>query len=303
MEDNNVINSDDFFAAFSDDDGYQTDTDDAAAETEDAETTGEETNEPQDGGEDGSDSGEENEQAPGEEGADDGSEGDKPAVEENFTIKVNKEERTVGRKEMISLAQKGADYDRVKDQLAQSRQTNQGLREQLGKYKGAIDMLDMLSAASGTGIDDLVEQIHTNWLMQQGKSESEAKAEIRATKAEKRIADMEAAETAKQKPAAEDFKARAEREVAEFHSRFPDVKLTEELCNELVADVQKGMTLADAYQKKENARKDAEITELRQKLAASEQNKRNRAASPGSQNDTGGRRAKSDFDEFMAAFE
>ena len=36
--------------------------------------------------------------------------------------------------------------------------------------------------------------------------------------------------------------------------------------------------------------------------ASRKQNKKNRANSPGSQTDSGGRRVKSDFDEFMSAF-
>ena len=47
---------------------------------------------------------------------------------------------------------------------------------------------------------------------------------------------------------------------------------------------------------------DAKIAELQRQLEAEKQNKANRAASPGSQKDSGGKRSKSEFDDFMDAF-
>ena len=48
--------------------------------------------------------------------------------------------------------------------------------------------------------------------------------------------------------------------------------------------------------------KENRIAELEKQLAAEKKNKENRAASPGSQKDTGGQRQKTDFDDFMSAF-
>ena len=55
---------------------------------------------------------------------------------------------------------------------------------------------------------------------------------------------------------------------------------------------------AKKYEKAQDA---AKIAELERKLAAKEQNDKNKRRSPGSQQDSGGRRAKSDFEEFEAA--
>lgn len=220
---------------------------------------------------------------------------------ETFTLKVNKEERTVSRDEVISLAQKGADYDRVKEQLAERNNTVTALQDRLNKYSGAIETLELISETSGQSISELAEQLHLNVLMKGGKSEAEAKAELRALKAE---AKLKAAETkdAEKKSAQEDSKARANREVAEFRQKFPGVELTKELCNELMQDVQGGMSLSEAYMKRELARKDAEMAELKRQQAAAEQNKKNRTTTTGSQKDSGGRRQKSEFDDFMSAF-
>lgn len=290
MDETKDIGFDDFSAAFDDD--YQITETDEAEETE--ETTQEVDTESEETSEEG-------EEVPEEESVEASEETKAPENPETFTLKVNKEERTVSREEVISLAQKGADYDRVKEQLAERNNTVTALQDQLKKYSGAIEVLELISETSGQDISDLAEQLHLNVLMKGGKSEAEAKAELRALKAEAKLKAANAKDTEK-KSAQEDPKARANREVAEFRQKFPDVELTESLCNELMQDVQSGMSLSEAYMKRELARRDAEVAELKRQQAADAQNKKNRTSTPGSQKDSGGRRQKSEFDDFMSAF-
>lgn len=288
-----------FEAAFDDAD-YQDDTSDSAEEKE---VTDHDIQEKEDeigaGDEETQENDDSDSQEPDSEKSEDA---EKQTEPETFTLKVNKEERTVSRDEMIALAQKGSDYDRVKEQLAESKSEAAEIREKFEKYQPAIDVLDLLATSSGQTIDQLAEQLHLNMLIKGGKTEAEAKAEIRAIKAESKLNAVTAKETAK-KSAAEESKARADREVAEFKKRFPNVELTEELCKELMPDVQAGIPLSEAYQKRELAKKDAELAEVRRKLEAEQQNKKNRSTTTGSQRDSGGRREKSDFDDFMSAYE
>lgn len=297
MEDMDV-GFDDFFDAFDGGEGgNQTGTPEETETVETAEETTEESQAQPEGGETA-----ENEQEDeAEEVTAKGGEKGGREPEQTFTIKVNKEERQVGLAEMTGLAQKGADYDRVKGQLEASRQSEQTLRAQLDEQQGYMDVLKLISEQTDTPMEQLVEQLHVNMLKGKGMSEAEAKAEIRAAKAEKQLSAMREQQTRKQ-AAEEDSAARAQREVAEFRKQFPDVEITQELCEKLTPDIQAGMSMTNAYLKIENARKDAEIAELQRKQAAAKQNEKNRAQSPGSQRDSGGRRAKSDFDEFMAAF-
>lgn len=289
----------DFEAAFSEEDGNQTE----PAE----ETTGDEPGEGAEGTDTGTDDdGDEGVEETGDDGReepgkDEGS-GDTHAADDSFTIKVNKEERTVNREEIISLAQKGADYDRVKEQLSQSRQQNQTLQEQVDKSQGVMETLQMLADGVNMPLDQFVDQLHVNFLMKGGKTEGEAREKIRADRAEKQLNASKAKETA-EKAQAEDTQTRAQREIAEFHKDFPNVELTEELCGKLMPDVQSGMSLSNAYRKQENAKKDAEIAELKRQLEAEKQNKKNRANSPGSQKDSGGNRSRSPEDDFFAAFD
>lgn len=231
-------------------------------------------------------------------------EGDSKAQQEQtgetFTLKVNKEEKTYSREEVISLAQKGADYDRVKDQLTQSRQTAEALQGQIDSQKEAMTVLDELAKASNLEIPEFLRGLRIGLLKKQGLSEDAANERLLRLDAERENAALKAAaDSATQ----ETGKQRAERELTEFRAAYPEVELTQEILDELMEDVQGGMPLIRAYQKNEAAKKDAQIEELQRQLAAEKQNKENLSASPGSQKDSGGKRTKSDYDDFMAAFE
>lgn len=287
-----------FEQAFNDTDGYQTDTDEDAGAGAEEQPNEETETAADDGGESNENDGAGTEEtAPG--GEDPGK--DTGDQKETFTLRVNKEDKTVSREEVISLAQKGYDYDRVKGQLTESRQTIQQLQAQVDKSSALVESLEMVAKDTDTPVEQLIDQLHISYRVKKGESEAEARANIRALKAEKQISAMKEKATQQTAPA-EDSMARAEREVAEFKKRFPGVELTEELCKQIGKDVNADTSIADAYQKLLNENKDAEIAELKRQIEAEKQNKLNRAASPGSQTDSGGRRGKSEYDDFMAAF-
>lgn len=284
----------DFVAAF-DGDGNQTVTDQetGAQAEEQADTkqentvTDEEAEKPDEGT--GEDTG-------GEVDAPEGS--DKPDAEQTFTIKVNKEERTVGLAEMTALAQKGADYDRVKER---AQQTIQDLKTQLDGQKDVMEIMTTLAEKTGTPLNELAEMLYVSYRKGEGRTETEAKLELQNARLQKGL-DAVNAEKDKQKEAEESSQSRAQREVDEFRRSYPEVEFTDELVSKLTPDVQAGMTLLSAYQKYEAAQKEARIAELERQLAAEKKNRENRSNSPGSQKDSGGQRGKSDFDDFMSAF-
>lgn len=224
---------------------------------------------------------------------------EKEASPETFTLKVNKEEKTYSREEVISLAQKGADYDRVKEQLNQSRQANLEMQGTLDSQKEAMDVLSALAEATGTDVPALLEDLRMGALRKQGLSDDAARERIARDKVERENAALKAA--AEKQKEAETPATRAEREISEFRSEYPATQITQELVDKLMPDVQNGMSLIQAYRKYESAQKDAKIAELESQLAAEKQNRDNRASSPGSQKDSGGRHTKNDFDEFMDA--
>lgn len=202
-----------------------------------------------------------------------------------FTLKVNKEERQVSREEVIELAQKGADYDRVK--------------EQLKGQQDAMDVLGALAREAQTDIPGLLDGFRLSMLKKQGLSEDAARERLAREKAERENEQLKA----NRQPPAETAAQRARREVEEFRQVYPKVELSDDLMKKLMSDVQEGKTLTEAYRKHEAAEKDAKIAELERQLEAEKQNRRNRAGSPGSQKDSGGRHGKSEFDDFLKALQ
>ena len=146
------------------DDGYHTETDEAG-ETGSEETP--EANDDADGGEPSQASGEE----PKSEGEDkgngkDGTEGsEKPDSEpaQTYTLKVNKEERNVSLDEMTALAQKGADYDRVKGQVEERENTISDLQGKLDKQQAILDVLQMIAGKDGGDLSQLTENLYVNF--------------------------------------------------------------------------------------------------------------------------------------------
>lgn len=288
---NESMSHDDFFAAFADE-GYQSPAEEATeeVETETAETDTEEVQEEAETAEDG------------EAGEPETEEGDQEAAqqqEETFTIKVNKEERTVSRDEMITLAQKGADYDRVKASAEQAKSDNTALREQVAEMSEAFDLLKSLAEHSKCTVPELLDAFRVNRYKGDGMSEETARERVAKEKVERELNALKAQQQAAQNKPDTD---RAKRDVEEFRKLYPDVQLTEELVDSLVEDVQAGMSLTQAYQKKEAARKDEEIRTLKAELEAEKKNRENRASSPGSQKDSGAKRVKTQFDAFFGAF-
>ena len=135
----------------------------------------------------------------------------------------------------------------------------------------------------------------------EGVSEDVAKERILRQKAEKENAALRQS-AANSETEEETSQQRAQREIAEFRKTYPQVPLTDDLLKALMPDVQSGMSFKAAYERHEAAQQDARIKELEAQLAAEKQNNKNRAASPGSQKDSGGRRDKTDFDDFVSAF-
>lgn len=302
--DENTVDYEAFFSAFGDaepEDGNQTDPEQDAATQEETAQAGHENQETREEEENKESSADqenpaENQEEPEEKAS--------PQEEQKFTIKVNKETREVGLPEMTELAQKGADYDRIKSQLEASRTDNAALQKTVDDQTPIMEALELAAQGAGVEVADLVESIHVGILKGKGMTDAEAKAEIRAVRAEKAANDLR--NKPKEEPPAKEEdpnQDRAKREIAEFQAAFPDVKLDNETINKLAPDVQNGMTLTTAYLKMENARLTAALAEEQRKLEAEKQNQKNRQQAAPSQKDSGGGREKDAFDDFFTAFE
>lgn len=297
MEDESM-DFEEFFSAYDapgEDDGNQTD-----PETEETET-GESAQEAEESPETGETPSEES--APEQEKKPD--EGNPEAAPEpqKFTIKVNKGTREVELPEMTELAQKGADYDRVKGQLETSRTNEANLQKTVDEQSPIMEVLQLAAKDAGVDVAELVDSIHVGLLKGKGMTEAEARAEIRAAKAEKAVNDLKNKPAQEEEPETDSNQERAKREIAEFQTAFPGVQLNQETLDKLAPDVQNGMTLTSAYLKMENARLTAELAEQKRALEAEKQNQKNRRQAAPGQNDSGGGREKDAFEDFFTAFE
>ena len=304
---NESVGFDDFESALFGGD-YQTDAerddyeDEQTDTTEDDDAADEDIDTEDDASEDDADEQEEEPDGDDSEAEAEGQEepADKNDAAQTFTLKVNKEERTVTLEEMTALAQKGADYDRVKEQNAKSQQTIQQLQSELSGFsakKDALDVLDIVAAKTGTSLDQLAEMLYISVRKSAGASEDVAKEELKSAKLEKELNGIKA-QQAKPQQQQDDAESRAKRELEAFGKEYPDVKLTDELVNKLAPDLKNGISLTAAYRKLEKAEAEAKIRDLEQQLAAKKQNAENKKRSPGSQKDSGGRRSRNDYEEF-----
>jgi hypothetical protein len=215
-------------------------------------------------------------------------------------LKVNKEEKTVTLEEMTALAQKGADYDRVKENYSKSQQTIQDLQAKLTEAtanQSAIDILNTIAEKSGASLEQLAESLYVNMRKSAGASEDAAREELKSAKLEKELNSYKARKDEQK----DDADSRAQRDMEEFRKEYPDVQLTKDLIQKLTPDIQNGMSLNTAYRKYERAQEQSRIAELERKLAAKQQNDKNKSRSPGSQKDSGGRRSRSEYEEFERA--
>lgn len=303
MDEREDFGFEDFESALFDDE-YHTDTEEVAdtdAETE-SETDAQETDETDVTEDDSNAEDEEADEAEVTEEAE-GSDDSATGVEQMFTIKVNKENRQVNLEEMTALAQKGADYDRVKEQAAQLRQTNTDLQAKLDGIKpheGVLDILSIVAEKGGVSLEQLAESLYVNFRKNAGASEEVAREELKSARLEKELNTYKAKQN-QQQAKEDDNEAKVQKELEDFQAEYPDVSLTEELVDKLLPDIKNGMRLTAAYRKYEKSQDAAKIAELERKLSAKAQNEKNKRSSPGSQQDSGGRRAKSDYEEFEAA--
>lgn len=295
---NEGMDFEEFFSAYDapgEDDGNQTD----------PETVEEETGESAQEAEESSETGEESSKGSTPEQEKKPEDGNPEAAPEpqKFTIKVNKGTREVELPEMTELAQKGADYDRVKGQLETSRTNEANLQKTVDEQSPIMEVLQLAAKDAGVDVAELVDSIHVGLLKGKGMTEAEARAEIRAAKAEKAVNDLKNKPAQEEKPETDSNQERAKREIAEFQTAFPGVQLNQETLDKLAPDVQNGMTLTSAYLKMENARLTAELAEQKRALEAEKQNQKNRRQAAPGQNDSGGGREKDAFEDFFTAFE
>lgn len=202
------------------------------------------------------------------------------APEKTWTLRHMDETKNVGEAEMVTLAQKGMDYDRIRAKYDES--------------KPAMEILSIFAKQKGVSVADYVSFLRTEAKKADGLSEAEARRSIELEDREAAVTAREA-EQAAERQAAEQANAaanaaaqRRKADIDEFAREYPDVARNPDTIPKEVWDaVAAGSSLTVAYAKytAKQAREEAERT--RSAAQAAQQNVKNAARSTGSMQSAG----------------
>lgn len=204
------------------------------------------------------------------------------------------EVREYGEADMVVLAQKGLDYDRV--------------RGKWDEAKPIVELFDGFAKQAGMSVADYASHIRTLAKQQGGMSEAEARRAVELEDREAAVAAKEAAEAERrtaqerQNAAASGEEARRRADILEFQKTFPDAaKDPKSIPREVWADVNRGVSLVAAYSKYAIAQAQTAQKTAERKAEAVTQNQKNAGRSTGSMKTAGdGSKGRDPFmDGFM----
>lgn len=203
------------------------------------------------------------------------------ADNQRFQLKYNGEDFDVSRDEVIELAQKGKDYDRVKSEYDKIK-ADAGT---MNRLKSQEAFLKELAEQSNMTVEELMENTRARMLMANDDSltEEEALKQVRS-KANKEAEKKEPEQPQKATP-----EERRQQMFANFLATYPDVK-AESIPKEVWDDAERTFDLVGAYMRHQNRELLKEIETLRQ-------NNKNKERSTGSRKSIGASKPKDDFDE------
>ena len=260
----------------------------SAADAEDQEQGEGEQDETESGGE-AADNGEANQQAHDDAEQTDGT---KPAEDvtpddgnQTFTLNYLGAEKVVSKDEAVTLAQKGMDYDRI-------RQKHEETLSELTTAKDKLSFFEQMASSQGKTLDQLIDSALAEQLAaKEGIDPAVALGRVQLDRERKQLE----AERAKLTKGA-DEKATAEKkrqdDITAFQKEYPDVfaKLATDK-NAIPAtvweDVNKGESLVVAYAKYERAQLKAELEKAKAEAEKTKQKQINKSRSTGSQTTKG----------------
>lgn len=223
----------------------------------------------------------------------------KEETPETFKIKYMGEELEVNREEVVQLAQKGKDYDRIRSKYDEFTT----FASKHPAYEEQIEFLNDLARQSNMTVDKLIEETRIRQLVDQGFDETIAREKY-ALEQEKRQLEREKAGIEKLKQAEQATVADQERrakDIQEFLAEYPDVKPDElKGLREVWDMVANGKSLVDAYRAYENKQLKEQLKALSTKLEATEKNKANKAKSTGSRATSGNKQTDAFLEDWYS---
>lgn len=228
------------------------------------------------------------------------SEGDKGTPDQDeFVLKHLGEERKVSRDEVVQLAQKGLDYDRIRERW-------DSVKNDIPKLRSYEKFLADLASSKGGNIEALMDETMTQILMNRAKAKGEelsasaAAAQavrMRMENGNTRGYDDEATEPGVSGTEGEaGGKPDANEMVNRFLAEYPTVR-AESIPKEVWDEVNRnGGDLLQAYRGYENKKLAEENKRLQKELESAKQQQKNKARSTGSTKSVGSAATIDPFD-------
>lgn len=200
-----------------------------------------------------------------------------------YTLKTPKGEKQCSIDEVLVYANKGMDYD--------------GIRQDRDRLR---DFLKEMAAPLNLSVEELIDNTRARMLIQQKKEAGEELSEMEAlTIIQRNRAEKQAeAQATDEKAASEAAKAQM---IRAFVNEFPDVKATD-IPADVWAECSRTGDLAGAYRKYADGLKDKEIERLTKENETLKQNQKNKDRSTGPRRSAGAATPKDPFDEAWDSF-
>lgn len=207
--------------------------------------------------------------------------------EDSFTLKYMGEEKSVSREEIVPLAEKGMNYDKIKGQLEAARndlKDYQQIKADLGKRNEQFQYLEELAKEQGMTLDELIDNTQAQVMHRKTGKDMEVCRGIVAN--ERRARELQAQQASV--TATKDQTAKRDADINAFMKAYPELASDPKNVPDEVWDaVNKGETLLNAYRAYEVKALRAELEQ--QKAAAAEEKRKqeNKSRSTGSQKTKG----------------
>ena len=190
------------------------------------------------------------------------------------------EQKEVGEQEMVALAQKGMDYDRI--------------REKYNEAKPVMDLFREFAKQANLTVPEYVAHIRMQAKKAAGMNDADAKRAVELEDREAAVAQKEEAQKEAEKQqsaesqAKADADARRKADIAEFQKTFPDAaKEPDKIPKEVWDGVKSGLSLVAAYARYQVEKAKADAAAAAKETAAVKQNQKNAGRSTGSMKSAG----------------
>ena len=193
-----------------------------------------------------------------------------------WTLQHMDEVKTVGEDEIVTLAQKGMDYDRI--------------RGKWDEAKPVMELFNQFAQKAGMNVSDYIAHIRTQAKQSQGMSAEEAKRSVELEDREAVVAAKEAQQNAERTVQTRQSEAEQRRraDIEAFRKIYPDAaKDPKSIPPEVWQRVNEGMNLVAAYAVYDAKQARAAQAEAEKKAAVAVQNQTNAARSTGSMHSSG----------------